>query len=148
MTTPTERKTPMPIEFARITTETAALLEHVADDVFDGEIDPDRLAGFLAENGHLMLVALDDGLVVGQVAGVVHRHPDQPTELYLDNLGVAPSHRRQGIAARLLDEALALGREIGCEEAWVATETHNEAARSLYDRYSKAETVALYAFDL
>lgn len=138
----------MPIDFARITTETAALLQHIADDVFDDEIDSDRLAGFLAENGHLMLVAVDDGLVVGQLAAVVHRHPDQPTELYLDNLGVAPSHRRQGIASRLLDEALALGRAFGCEEAWVATDTHNEAARGLYARYSEADTCALYAFDL
>lgn len=65
-------------------------------------------------NGHLMLVALYDGLVISQLAAVVHRHPDQPTELYLDNLAVASSHRRQGIAARLLDEALALRRAYGC----------------------------------
>jgi aminoglycoside 6'-N-acetyltransferase I len=138
----------MTTDIVRLTPANTALLRHVAEDVFDDEIVPERVAAFLAESGHLMLLAVDDGLVVGQIAAIVHRHPDQPTELYLDNLGVTPSHRRQGIARRLMDQMLDLGRDLGCEEAWVGTEVDNEPARGLYARFGDAGTFALYEFDL
>ncbi|MBA2398787.1 MAG: GNAT family N-acetyltransferase [Bradyrhizobium sp.] len=138
----------MTIDIVRLTPDNAALLARVADDVFDDEIVPQRLAAFLAEAGHLMLIAVDEDLVVGQVAAVVHRHPDQLTELYVDNLGVTPSHRRQGIGRRLIEEMLALGRKLGCEECWVGTEVDNQPARGLYSRHAKAGIFALYEFDL
>ena len=138
----------MTADIVRLTPANAALLRRVAEDVFDDEIVPERVAAFLAESGHLMLIAVDDGLVVGQLAAVVHRHPDQPTELYLDNLGVTPGHRRQGIARRLMEEMLDLGRGLGCEECWVGTEVDNEPARGLYARFGEAGTFALYEFDL
>jgi len=138
----------MTVEIVRLTPDKSALLARVADDVFDDEIVPERLAAFLAEAGHLMLIAVDEGVVVGQIAAIIHRHPDQPTELYVDNLGVTTSHRRQGIARRLLAEMLELGRDLGCEECWVGTEIENQPARSLYSRHAKAGIFALYEFDL
>ena len=138
----------MTADIVRLTPANTALLARVADEVFDDEIVPARVAAFLAESGHLMLLAVDDGLVVGQLAAIVHRHPDQATELYLDNLGVAPSHQRQGIARRLMEAMLDLGRSLGCEEAWVGTEVDNEPARGLYARYAEGGTFALYEFDL
>lgn len=140
----------MTTEIVRIGPAQAQLLERVADDVFDEPIDPRRVAAYLAERGHMMVLAVADGLVVGQARGMVHRHPDLPTELYIDNLGVAENRRREGIASRILDELVAWGREQGCEEAWVGTEVDNEAARALYEaRGSEAETFVLYfyAFD-
>jgi aminoglycoside 6'-N-acetyltransferase I len=138
----------MTAEIVRLTPANTVLLARVADDVFDDEIVPARVAAFLAESGHLMLLAVDDGLVVGQLAAIVHRHPDRATELYLDNLGVAPSHRRRGVARRLMEEMLELGRGLGCEEAWVGTEVDNDAARGLYARYSEGGTFVMYEFDL
>jgi aminoglycoside 6'-N-acetyltransferase I len=80
---------------------------------------------------------------------MVHRHPDAPTELYIDNLGVTPSRRREGRATRLLDELVAWGLEQGCEEAWVGTEADNGPARALYEgRGSEAETFVMYAYSL
>ncbi len=138
----------MTADIVRLTAENTALLARVAEEVFDDRIVPERLAAFLAESGHLMLIAVDDGLVVGQVAAVVHRHPDLATELYVDNLGVTPSHRRQGIAGRLMAQMLDLGRRLGCEECWLGAELDNEPARGLYARYARAATFALYEFDL
>jgi ribosomal protein S18 acetylase RimI-like enzyme len=76
----------------------------------------------------------------------VHHHPNgRPTELYIDELGVTPDFQRLGIARRLLDAMLALGRELGCREAWVGTEPDNAAARALYARGSEpAETFVMY----
>ena len=126
-----------------------SLLDRVAAEVFDGPINPARLAAYLDEPGHMMVVAVSGGEVVGQARGMVHRHPDQPAELYIDNLGVAAERRREGIATRMLDELVAWGVSRGCEEAWVGTEADNEAARALYrGRGAEAEAFVMYAYDL
>jgi len=139
----------MNTDIVRVTPTDAALLDKVAIDVFDAAIDPARLVAYLAEPAHLMVIATTDGAVVGQARGMVHRHPDQPTELYIDNLGVTPDRRREGLATRMLDELVAWGRELGCEEAWVGTEVDNEAARALYaKRGSEAEEFVMYAYEL
>jgi len=137
------------IEIRRIAPGDAGLFGRVADGVFDESIDPSRLAAYLAEPEHLMLVALHDGEMVAQVAAVIHRHPDKPTELYIDEVGVAPVMQRRGIARRMLDDMLALGRHLGCEEAWVGTEPHNLPARGLYESHGvTAEPFVMYVLKL
>ena len=97
----------------------------------------------------VVLVALRAGQVVAQVAAVVHRHPDKPTELYIDEVGVTPALQRQGIASAMLERMLALGKALGCAEAWVGTETDNGPARGLYEsRGAAAEPFVLYLFKL
>ena len=71
----------MEFEIRQVKPGDVALFDRVADAVFDEPIDPGRLAAYLAEPGHHMLVALLAGEVVAQVAAVIHRHPDKPTEL-------------------------------------------------------------------
>lgn len=137
----------METQIIRLDPANAAILARVAEDVFDDQIDPARLAAYLAEPNHLMVVAVADGEVVGQARGVVHRHPDQPTELYIDNLGVTPALQRRGIATRLLDELCDWGRDLGCEESWVATEPDNEPACATYARRG-AEAVSIVMFEL
>jgi aminoglycoside 6'-N-acetyltransferase I len=124
----------MTVEIRRVGSADAHLLGQVAEDVFDGPIDPVRLAAYLGGAGHLMVVALQDGRVVGQGRAIVHRHPDAPNELYVDNLGVAPALFRQGVGRRIMDALFAWGRELGCESGWVATETDNAPAIGLYTR--------------
>jgi len=109
----------MELEIRQVKPGDVALFDRVADAVFDERVDPGRLAAYLAEPGHHMLVALRAGEVVAQVAAVIHRHPDKPTELYIDEVGVTPALHRRGIARRMLDVMFAWGRELGCEEAWV-----------------------------
>jgi aminoglycoside 6'-N-acetyltransferase I len=127
-----------------------ALFARVAPEVFDGPVMPERLAGYLGSDDHIMVLALRDGEVVGQVAAVIHRHPDMADELYIDNLGVTPALQRRGIGRRLMDAVFALGRARGCEEAWVATEFDNRPARALYTRLGPVEDepVAFYLYEL
>lgn len=122
------------------------LFARVAAEVFDHPVERRQLTHYLATPGHLLVVAIADGEVVGQVAAVVHRHPDgRPTELYIDEVAVTPGRQRQGIARRMLGTMLALGRELGCEEMWVGTELDNVAARGLYALLdTTAETFAMY----
>lgn len=110
----------------------AGVLEQVAVDVFDNEVDPRWSAEFLADPRHHLAVALDDGQVVGMASAVHYVHPDKPPELWINEVAVAPSHHHRGIGRQLLDALFARGRTLGCQEAWVLTEQNNAAARGLY----------------
>jgi ribosomal protein S18 acetylase RimI-like enzyme len=134
----------------RIGPADAAALEAIAPEVFDEPVQHHRLQEYLAAPGHLMLLAVDGDLVVGQCAAVVHRHPDKPTELYIDELGTASTHRRLGIGRALLKAMFAWGRELGCEEAWLGTEPDNDPANALYRGMQpiEAEAIQFYLFRL
>lgn len=140
----------MPFLVKRLSSNDAAILVKIAPEVFDEPVDPARLAAYLRTDGHMLVVALDGDLVVGQCAGVVHRHPDKPTELYVDEVGTASTHRRRGIARAMLDELFRWGRELGCKEAWLGTELDNDAANALYrgNRPVEDEAIRYYLFDL
>ena len=136
------------VEIRRLRAGDAAVLDRVAAEVFDAPIDPARTGRFLADDRHLMVVALAEGEVVGQTRAIIHLSPDQPDELYIDNMGVAPPLWRQGIGGRMLDELLAWGRERGCEYAWLGTEPDNVEARGLYEsRGATAETFVMFAYE-
>ena len=140
----------MTILLRRMAPADVATFANLAPDVFDEPINAERLAAYLATPGHLMLLAFDGDDVVGQCAGVIHRHPDKSTELYVDELGTASTHRRQGIGRALLEAMFAWGRELGCEEAWLGTELDNEAANALYrgQRPIEDEAMQFYVFRL
>ena len=139
----------MAIVVKRITADDSGLFANIAADVFDEPIHPERLSSYLSAPGHLMVLALDGTLVVGQCAGVVHRHPDKVAELYVDEVGTATAYLRQGIATAMLTELFAWGRELGCAEAWLGTELDNTAANGLYRRFDGAEdTIKYYEFKL
>lgn len=127
----------------------AHVLQRVADDVFDEPVDSRLADEFLGDRRHHMFVALDDGCVVGMVSAVDYVHPDKAAQLWINEVGVAPSHQRRGIARRLLDAMLEHGRTLGCTEAWLGTEHDNVAARRLYESAgSSPEPFVLYAFAL
>jgi aminoglycoside 6'-N-acetyltransferase I len=139
----------MSIDIRMLGRDDGAVLQRVADDVFDHAVDPRWTAAFLADARHHMLVALDDGVVVGMISAVDYVHPDQAPQLWINEVGVAPSHQRRGIGRRLLDAMLAHGRTLGCTEAWLGTEDDNEAANALYrSAGSKPEPFVLYSFPL
>jgi ribosomal protein S18 acetylase RimI-like enzyme len=134
----------------RLSSGDDGLFQHIAPDVFDEPVDASRLRTYLSAPGHLMVLALEGDLIVGQCAGVIHHHPDKSTELYVDEVGTASTHRRQGIARAMLDAMFTWGRELGCEEAWLGTELDNVAANRLYRGYRPIEDNAIqfYVFRL
>ena len=96
----------------------------------------------------MLVVARDEGRLVGQAKTAIHLHPDKPADLYVDELVVARSHQRRGIARRLLREVEKWARERGCADAWLATATDNDAARSLYEGFAGSKNCLLYFWDL
>jgi ribosomal protein S18 acetylase RimI-like enzyme len=126
-----------------------AVFDRVAHGVFDLPVQSALTQEFLTDDRHHMMVALDDGEVVGMISAVHYVHPDKPAQLWINEVGVAPSHHRQGIGRLLLDAMLAHGRTLGCTEAWLGTEETNVAARRLYESAGAvAESFLLYEFPL
>jgi ribosomal protein S18 acetylase RimI-like enzyme len=127
-----------------------ALFQRIAPDVFDEPIHAERMPTYLRTPGHLMVLALEEGVVVGQCAAVIHKHPDKPDELYIDEVGTASTHLRRGIATAIMNEMFAWGRELGCEDAWLGTEIDNVEAKALYEKLKRGpgEKMVYYEFEL
>ena len=127
----------------------APVLERVAAGVFDNPIDPVWSAEFLGDPRHHLAVAMADGLVVGMVSAVHYIHPDKAPELWVNEVGVAPSHQCKGIGRKLLAVLFAHGRALGCTQAWLGTEESNVAARRLYGSVGGKEAPMMHiTFDL
>jgi GNAT superfamily N-acetyltransferase len=126
-----------------------AVLDNVADGVFDGPVDPHWSAEFFADPRHHLAVALDGDLVVGIASAVVYVHPDKAPHLWINEVGVAPTHQNRGIARRLVAALLEHGRALGCVEAWVATERSNVAAMRVYAAVGgkeSPEAIVMYTY--
>ena len=142
----------MPIEIRTLHVGDESRLDSVASDLFDHAIDRDALREFLSSDRHHLVVAIDEGTVVAFASGVHYVHPDKPRpELFLNEVAVAPTHRRRGLGRRVLGALLDHGREIGCGEAWMLVDRANEAARRLYEACGVREAderQVMYSFDL
>jgi len=109
-----------------------ALLQNVAPGVFDHALNPALVAEFLRDERHHLAVAIEDETVVGFASGVHYVHPDKPAELWINEVGVAPSHHRRGIGKAVIAALLERAKRLGCREAWVLTDRTNQAAMHLY----------------
>ena len=137
------------LEIVRITTSNIALLDVVDDDIFDDDLEPARVNRFVSNAGHLLVVAMRDHIVIGQTQGSVQLHLDSTPQLYIDNLGVSPKHRRRGIASRLVEAIVQWGAELDCEQTWIVTEPDNDAANALYESIgAEHSTATLYSFPI
>ena len=107
-------------------------LLNVAEHVFDHPVRQELITEFLGDPRHHLAVAVEKERVVGFASAVHYVHPDKLPELWINEMGVAPDHQRKGLGKKLLRALFALGRELGCGEAWVLTERTNRAATQLY----------------
>ena len=62
-----------------------------------------------------------------------------PEELWINNLAVAPRHRRQGLGRWLLGRVLDGARERGCRVARLEVRPTNRSARRLYEAHGFRE---------
>jgi len=126
------------------------LFENIAEDVFDDPIECAKLRRYLALPGHHLFVAIEKSVIVGQLTALSYEHPEnRPGDLFIDEVGVTASARRRGVATRLMQAAFTLGRQLGCGEAWLGTESENLEAQAFYESFRRrAETAMLYSFKL
>jgi ribosomal protein S18 acetylase RimI-like enzyme len=125
--------------------------DNVASDVFDGEVNKALAREFLDDPRHHIAVALEGDLMVGMASAVHYVHPDKPAQLFVNEIAVSQSYQQKGIGSKLLNHLMSRGRELGCTEAWVATEPENTAARALYEKAGGQEDpipFVMYTFPL
>ena len=106
----------------------------IAEDVFDSPLDPRATEAFLRDPRHHIVVAIDSHVVVGFASAVHYLHPDKPSpELWINEVGVACTHRGRGIGKAMLQRLLDHARDLACAEAWVLTDRTNQGAMRLYE---------------
>jgi aminoglycoside 6'-N-acetyltransferase I len=130
----------MELEIRTLRAGDAHVLRGVADGVFDAPIDDGLASEFLADPRHHLCVGIENGIVVGFASAVHYVHPDKPPQLWINEVGVSPSHQGRGVGKKVLSALLAIGRELGCSEAWVLTDADNAPARALYRAAGGVET--------
>lgn len=134
------------IEITHLDETNLDLLDGVDPELFDEDVRLQLVKEVVKDRGHIMLLAINDGSVIGQVLGNVHKHIDKPTELYIDDLAVSDNSLRQGVATLLVREIIEIGRQRGCKQVWIATEPDNEPANKLYESLGLKKNSA-YIFD-
>jgi aminoglycoside 6'-N-acetyltransferase I len=71
-------------------------------------------------------------VVVAFASGVHYVHPDKPPELWINEVGVAPTFQGRGLGKAVVQALLEHAKRLGCREAWVLTDRSNHAAMRLY----------------
>src|SRR4030088_2933984 len=106
------------IDIRRLGAEDLALV-FAAEHLFDGPADQAAPPRVLDSEDHHLLLALADQRPVGFVSGVETTHPDKGTEMFLYELAVDESFRRQGIGRELVKALADLAVSRGCYGMWV-----------------------------
>ncbi len=105
---------------------------HEAAPLLDHDVQDAAARRFLDDPTHHLLLARDDGRVVGFVSGVETTHPDKGTEMFLYELAVDPAAQRRGHGRALVAALADLARERGCYGMYVLTDDDNVAALATY----------------
>jgi ribosomal protein S18 acetylase RimI-like enzyme len=134
-----EKGNAMAIEIKALQRGDDSILMNVAAEVFDNPVDAELAREFLEDPRHHIAVAIDDGLVVGFASGVHYIHPDKPPELWVNEVGLAPTHRHRGLGKAVLRALFKVGRAHNCTVAWVLTDRSNVAAMALYSSVGGTE---------
>ncbi len=123
----------MNIQIRKLTLADEKLLNQVAEGVFDDPIQPASARMFLSDPRHHLVVAVEDQTVVGFATAVHYEHPDKRyPEMWVNEVGVAPTHRGHGLARRIITLLFEVAAQLGCREAWVLTDEENAPAMGLY----------------
>ena len=138
-------------EIRELKPECRSLLDKIAPDVFDNDIIPEQLDAFLQDPRHRMFLAVDDGVVVGMASAFEYLHPDKNSQLFINEVGVAPSHRRLGIGRRLVEALINCAKERGCDYAWLGTDADNISGNACFSSVpgvTAPQPFMLYEWDL
>lgn len=120
--------------FARAFDDPASYAGALPDDAY--------LAGLLARPHVAVLVALDDGRVVGGlVAYQLEKLEQARSEFYIYDLAVDEAHRRKGVATALIDHLRGIAAASGGWVIFVQADHGDDPAVALYEKLGTREDV-------
>ena len=107
-----------------------------------GQPGDDYLGGLLASEGFIAIAALAGQEVVGGLAAyVLPKFEQARSEIYIYDLAVSASHRRQGVATALIGEVRRIAVEIGAWVIYVQADHGDDPAIALYTKLGSREDV-------
>lgn len=91
--------------------------------------------GLVIDSESICLVAEDEGVLVGYIAAspkdITYR---KSKYIEIDNMGVIPEYRSQGVGKMLMDECLKIAKERGFQKAYVNCYSANDKAINFYKK--------------
>ena len=100
------------------------------------------LKRLLAGNSFIALAACEGEAVVGGIAAyVLAKHEQERSEIYIYDLAVAASHRRQGLATAMIAKLRGIAFELGAYVIFVQADKGDDAAIALYSSLGTREDV-------
>lgn len=138
------------MEIVQLCPENSRLVFSAAEEVFDNAICQSQLDAFLNCPRHLMVLAVEEGLVVGMASAVEYFHPDKQPQLWINEVGVTPTRRNEGIGRKLIQSLINIGKERGCAYVWLGTERNNLPAQRCFASVPNGECPSeflLYEWD-
>jgi len=88
---------------------------------------------FFAKDENILIVALEDGKVIGSVYGYcLDRYDRENKQLFVYSIDVLEEHRKKGIGKKLINEFLKDFHNDNYHNAFVITNQDNIAAMNLY----------------
>ena len=104
--------------------------------------DDAYLSNLLGREGIIAVIAeCDQEVVGGLVAYVLPKLEQERSEIYIYDLGVAESRRREGIATALIAEVQRIAAETGAWVIYVQADYGDDPAIALYDGLGTREEV-------
>ena len=104
--------------------------------------DADYLRSLLADDGVFALVATEgDAVIGGLVAYTLRKFERKRSEVYIYDLAVSSSHRREGIATALIHALRTLAAEHGAYVIFVQADHGDDPAIALYTKLGTREDV-------
>lgn len=98
-------------------------------------VDEAALEEFLRDGRRYLLLAVEEGCLVGSLNGHALHHPHRAEpQFLLYGIDVREECRRRGIGRALVERFAAEARAAGAWEVWVLTGESNRAAMALYRR--------------
>ena len=89
-----------------------------------------------------------DGQLVGITHYLFHTGTWNNEVCYLQDLFVDPKMRGRGVARALIEAVAVAARKRGADRLYWLTQSHNEAARALYDKVAKHNDFIRYDYPL
>jgi len=143
---------PAPFSIRQLALDDVALMEAMLGTFGEafGEVDTysgnrpraDYLRRLLDSDYFIALVALKSGEVVGGLAAYeLRKFEQQRSEIYIYDLAVGATHRREGIASALIQELRKISRSRGAYVIFVQADYGDEPAIALYSKLGAREDV-------
>ena len=118
------------MEFRRMIPDDAPLVAELEEEIFPDPWSVKDIHSYICTMGSMCYTAESDGKVIAYIIG---RLIEPEGEIY--RIATRPSHRRRGIAYRLLDYAAKTERGRGLEVLFLEVRSKNIPARNLYHSY-------------